>query len=493
MASTEHQPLQTALTAALADRLGESRFRLWFGEGVNLVLQGDGEALEVQVPNAFFREWIQGHFSKNLIDVVESVTGRRVRLTFAIHDEAHSPLPRLACTTDAGTLPEPSDGTGTVPPLIRSPNHAIHPTAPPRGTRPSHDLRRADVQAPGQRRRELKDFIIGSANQLAHAAAEEMIRTAGGSFNPLFIHGGIGLGKTYLLTAIAQGLRTSHPGINVLWLTAEAFTNSFLEAMRAGALTTFRSRYRRAGAFAVDDVHFFAGTRATQSEFLHTFDALLERGAPIILTARQHPRQITRLNEELVTRFGGGMVVKLDPPDHATRREILQLTCKAKGVTIPSPVLDYIAENIRSSVRELEGALNTVLAYTSLTGTQLDPTLARSVLQDITRPITSAVGLLEIEKAVCALFKIDSQSLKSESRARVVAYPRMLAMYLARKHTPNSFGAIGTHFGGRNHATVIAAEKKIEQWLREEERFNLLPGFNTIAEVIAEVEKVLRL
>ncbi|MGC8641480.1 MAG: chromosomal replication initiator protein DnaA [Isosphaeraceae bacterium] len=477
---------------ALAKQLGESRFRLWFGEGVNLVLRGDGDALEVQVPNTFFREWIQGHFSGSLIEAAASVTGRRVQLTFSIRDQD-------CCAPDSavgtghhleGSPEQVSDAISLSHP-VNPAGRELRALAQSQGFGIKSGLRPAHPPTIFQPRRKLEHLLVGPANQLAYAAAREMIRTAGSMFNPLLIHGSIGVGKTALLEAIAHGLRTSHPGLNVLWITAEAFTNSFLEAMRAGALASFRSRYRGAGALAMDDAHFLAGTRATQSEFLHTFDTLFERSAPIILTARQHPRQITRLTEELVTRFGGGMVVKLESPDQETRRAILDLACKAKGVTVPAPVLDYIAENIRSSIRELEGALNIVIAHMTLSGRQLDLALARKALHDVIRHVSSSVGLLEVEKAVCQLFKIDPDVLKSESRARAIAHPRMLAMYLARKYTEASYGTIGEHFGGRNHATVMAAQKKIERWLREEEECKLLPGFNTIAELIADLEKSL--
>ena len=202
-------------------------------------------------------------------------------------------------------------------------------------------------------------------------------------------------------------------------------------------------------------------TRATQSEFLHTFNALIERGAPIIMTADQHPRRISRLSDELITRFLGGMVVKLDPPDMITRRAILQARSEARGVDIPAAVLDYIAEHLRSSVRELEGALHSVIAHALLTSKRLDLELARTALRDTIRHTSSAVGLRDIERVVCQLFQVDAESLRSESRARAVAYPRMLAMYLARKHTGAAYSEIGRYFGGRNHSTVMSAEKKV--------------------------------
>jgi chromosomal replication initiator protein len=318
-----------------------------------------------------------------------------------------------------------------------------------------------------------------------------MIETAGAVFNPLLIHGGVGLGKSHLLEAAVHGLRQARPGSSVLLTTAEAFTNSFLEAMRSGALSSFRTRYRGTGALAVDDVHFLAGTRATQSEFLHTFNALSNRGVPVILTADQHPRKIARLTEELITRFLGGMIVKLEIPDVETRRAILRMQTAIRGADVPSPVLDYIAEHLRGSVRELEGALASVIVQATLCGKRIDLAMAKSALRDLIRHTSQVIGMRDIERAVCQLFQIDTESLRSDSRARALAYPRMLAMYLARKHLGTAYTEIGRYFGGRNHSTVIAAEKKVETWLRAEERSGLLPGFETVVDVLADLEATL--
>jgi chromosomal replication initiator protein len=319
----------------------------------------------------------------------------------------------------------------------------------------------------------------------------EMVQSSGATFNPLVIHGGVGLGKTHLLEAIGHALRARHPGLRLVQATAEAFTNSFLDAMRTGTLNAFRARFRGAEALIVDDVHFLAAKRATQDEFLHTFNALIAAGVPIVLAADQHPRQIARLTDELTTRFLGGMVVKLDTPDLATRRAILKAKALARGVDVPDAVLGYVAEHLRASVRELEGALHSLIAHALLTGKRLDLTLARAALRDTIRHTSQAVALRDVERAVCRLFAIDAEALKSGSRARALAYPRMLAMYLARKHAGASYSEIGRHFGGRNHSTVISAEKKVLGWLRDEGRAPLLAGFETVADALAALERAL--
>jgi chromosomal replication initiator protein len=226
-------------------------------------------------------------------------------------------------------------------------------------------------------------------------------------------------------------------------------------------------------------------------EFLHTFNALVDKGAPVVLSADQHPRLIARLTDELITRFLGGMVVKIDPPDLPTRRAILQAKAAAQGMSVPEPVVAYIADHLRSSGRELEGALHTVIAQAGLTGKRLDVNLAKAALRDTIRYTTQTVVLRDVEQAVCHLFQVNVESLKSDSRVRALAYPRMLAMYLARKHTGAAYSEIGRHFGGRDHSTVIAAERKVERWLRAEERSTLLPGFETMADVLADLERTL--
>jgi chromosomal replication initiator protein len=462
--------LETELRAAVAARLGDARFGLWFGEGVRLGV--DGDALEVGVPNAFFREWIQGHFAGNLIEAAEEVAGRPLRLTFRIDAEVGPSV---------GNVVQPAvPGDGLRKPQVSVP-------APGKPPLPSSDRPRAQARPV----RRLDDFVTGPGNRLAHAAAQEMAQSAGASFNPLVIHGGVGLGKTHLLEGLGAALRARHPRLAVIHLTAEGFTNGFLDAMRAGNLTSFRARYRGAGALIVDDIHFLAAKRATQDEFLHTVNALIAEGVPIVLSTDQHPRLISKLSDELVTRFLGGMVVKLESPDLATRRAILKAKAAARGVDVPQGVLDYVAEHLRASVRELEGALHSLIAHALLTGKRLDLALAKSALRDMIRHTAQAVALRDIERAVCQLFQIEPEALKSDGRARAVSYPRMLGMYLARKHTGAAYSEIGRYFGGRNHSTVISAEKKVLGWLRDEQRNALLAGFETVADALAALERSL--
>ncbi len=487
---------EETLRAAVRVRLGDARFGLWFGEGVRLGLDAAGETLEVRAADPFFRDWIRNHYANSLLEAVESIVGRRPRLTFPLEGENSAPpgvdLKAVVAANPSIDLahPSPSD-PGPIPPGLDHPR--VSSISSPSQKPPAHSPPALAALAPRRHRppRRLEDFVTGPGNRLAHAAARDMAATAGASFNPLIIHAAVGLGKSHLLEGIGQALKQSFPALNVIQVTAETFTNSFLEAMRTGSLGGFRGRFRGAGGLIVDDVHFLAAKRATQDEFLHTFNTLFDKGAPIVLALDQHPRLVARLTDELVTRFMAGMVAKIEPPDLATRRAILRARALARGIDVPDAVLAYIAEHLRSSVRELEGALHTVIAHAVLTGKRIDIGLARSALRDTIRHTVQSVGLRDIEDAVCRMFQISPEALRSDGRSRMLAYPRMLAMYLARKHLGAPYGEIGRHFGGRNHSTVISAEKKVATWLRLERQTAFLPGFESAADVLSELERTL--
>jgi chromosomal replication initiator protein len=508
--------VEAALRAAVSERLGSARFGLWFGDGVRLRVSGDGDALEVRVPDPFFREWIRRHYTSSLIEAAKAVTGRQLPVSILIHGESEPPLgdvvePGPGCPEpdrqprcpDNVTVPLPDDPNTPLsfplqdpePPLpsgvslLPQRDQAKPPTRLLVISRASQPATTGAARRPVRR---LEDFVTGPGNHLAYAAAREMVQSAGALFNPLVIYSAVGLGKTHLLEAISHSLKQVHPALQIVQLTAETFTNSFVESMRTGTLNGFRTRFRSAGGLVVDDVHFLAAKRATMVEFLHTFNTLIDKGAPIILAADQHPRLIGRMTDELVTRFLGGMVVKIEPPDVATRRAILETRAAARGISLPPAVVAFIAEHLRASIRELEGALHSVIAQAVLTGKRLDLNLAKIALRDTIRHTVQAVALRDVERTVCQLFQLDAESLKSDSRARIVAYPRMLAMYLARKHTGVPYSEIGRYFGGRNHSTVISAEKKVLGWLRAEEQTALLPGFETVADLLANLEQTLQ-
>jgi chromosomal replication initiator protein len=512
-----HTPmkLEESLRSAVSDRVGATRFALWFGGNVRLGLNRKGDSLIVRVPDSFFRDWIERHYTTSLIDAVEAVVGRQLRISIQVQGESEQfqgdVAEPVSGTTEISVHPQlvedfPTPLTGDSK-LPVSPTTALANPAFPKsltsGSCEVEQTRRGGTDSRSDRLilpessrrpfRRLEDYVTGPGNRMALAAATELARTAGFAFNPLMIHSAIGLGKSHLLEGINLSLKQFHPRLQIIQLNAEAFTNSFLESMRSGTLNGFRTRFRSAGGLIVDDVQFLAAKRATMIEFLYTFDALYEKGAPIILAADQHPRQISRLTDELVTRFLAGMVVRIESPDLITRQAILRAKASARGVEVPETVVTYIAEHLRASIRELEGALYTVIAQAILTGKRLDLTLAQSALRDSIRHTTISIGVRDVERVVCNLFQIKADAIKSESRAPALAYPRMIAMFLCRKHLGAAYSEIGRYFGGRNHTTVIAAEKKVNKWLKSEKRLVLLPGFETVADLLSDLERALGL
>lgn len=458
--------LEARLRSMVIEQLGETRSRLWFGDEVQLSISD--RVLEVGVPNQFFQDWIERHFTDTLREATATLTGHALEIAFSVRPES--------------TANEEQNQPSSLPTSASTLTSRTHLAS---STQRSHSR--------GHNGQRLENFVTGPGNSLAHAAAVELVHSSGELFNPLLIHGGIGLGKSFLLAATHQAFQKHEPRFNSAYLTAENFTNTFLEAMRSGTLVNFRARFRRLRALMLDDVQFLAAKRATQDEFLHTFNALIGMGAPVVLASDRHPKLIPKLAGELVTRLLSGMIVKLEPPDLTTRLAILRAKANARNATIPETVVSFIAQHIRSNVRELEGALCTVLTHSHLTNRPIDLTLARLALRDTIRLTAQVIALEDIERAVCQFFELKPEVLKSDGRIRSISYPRMLAMYLARKHTGATYSEIGHYFGGRNHSTVIAAERKLNTWLRSLEQEAFLPGMESVAEVLAAVERGLSL
>jgi chromosomal replication initiator protein len=296
---------------------------------------------------------------------------------------------------------------------------------------------------------------------VAHAAAQSAVEDPDLVANPLVLHGPVGTGKTHLLEAIYVGLRRARPEWRVCFVTSEDFTNRFVQALRGGKLGPFRKHFRSCDALLVDDVHFLATKRATHEEFLHTLDVLLADGRPVALTCDVHPRLADGYTPELADRLLGGAVWGLAPPDEETRLGILRTRSAREDVAVPEDVLRYVATQLRGNVRELEGALHTLRHYAHVLGRAIDLDLARQALAERLRHAVRTVGLVDVDRAVCLVLRLPPGALQARQRTWAVSHPRMLAMYLARKHTTAAYSEIGRHFGGRNHSTAVAAEKKI--------------------------------
>ncbi|HEY1381383.1 MAG TPA: chromosomal replication initiator protein DnaA, partial [Gemmataceae bacterium] len=364
---------------------------------------------------------------------------------------------------------------------------------PPAGLFDPQPARPQSPRTPRSARRwhGLAEFVVGPCNRVAFAASQSVAEAPGQGANPLVIHGPVGTGKTHLLEGVYAALRKRHPDWRITFVTAEDFTNRFVQAMRHGKLAGFRKHFREVDVLLVDDLHFLVGKKATQEEFLHTFDSLQADGKQIVVTCDCHPRLTEDFLPELADRLLGGAVWGLQPPDAATRLDLLRSKAARLNALIDEKVLRFLADQLRGNVRELEGALNSLRHYAKVTGRPVDIPLAREALGDLLRHAVRVVSLADIDAAVCQVLRLPAGTLQSKARAWSVSHPRMLAVYLARKHTASSYGEIGQHFGGRNHSTAVAAEKRVRQWLAQDESLSLHQRPWRVRDLIQQAERLL--
>lgn len=320
------------------------------------------------------------------------------------------------------------------------------------------------------------NFIVGASNQFAHAASMAVANQPGDHYNPLFIYGGVGLGKTHLVNALGHQVLDKFPQRRVLYLSSESFMNELINALRRDRMDDFKSRFRRIDVLIVDDVQFLAGRERTQEEFFHTFNSLYESHRQIVLTSDKFPKELPDLEERLRNRFEWGLIADIQSPDMETRVAILQKKAEVEHIDLPHDVALFLASSIDSNVRELEGSLTRLGAFSSLNKAEITVEFARHVLQNILREKESTITIESIQKAVCDFFHLRPADLRSKRRTRTVVLPRQVAMYLCRRHTQASFPVIGDRFGGRDHSTVIHATQVVDQRVKAD------PGFRATIE-----------
>ncbi|UCE49812.1 MAG: chromosomal replication initiator protein DnaA [Phycisphaerales bacterium] len=440
-----------AITESLAEKIGQQKFHIWFKNSTKLSLTGD--YLKVGVPNLFIANWIENHFLSEINEAVRSVTGINAKITFTIDPELTGHQRRTQLDSQASSVASTQDGR--------------------QRARFVTDRRIRSAAVSGPKRNKLKlsleTFVVGSSNELAYNAARLIIKEQESPFNPLFVHGGYGIGKTHLLQGICNGVSKERPQTNWLYLSAEDFVNQFVLALKTKKLETFRKRMRRTDLLAIDDIHFLASKPSTQEEFLHTFNTINLAGKQVVLASDAHPKMIGQLSEKLVNRFVSGMVVKIEPPDLVTRCEICRQyvrNIKSHSAPIPESAIRYIAENLRTNVRELEGALLKLIAYAALKNEKITASMAKAVLAEHVERCDPIVHVSDIESAVASYFGITPSSMHSSKKNRTVALARHFSMYLTRKHTKLSSSEIGRVMGNKNHATVLLACKKIEELMK---------------------------
>jgi chromosomal replication initiator protein len=457
------RPSAQALADAVSARVGAGRFNLWFAGHAKFVSLGG--SVVVAARNQHTREWLEHTFGASVKEAVADVYGPGVAVNWVIDAES----------LDEGALATRQVAQPQVAPVAAvQPKQQVDlfgdPVAPPKPK-----VKRADpdevalarpmaAQRTGRRWKSLADFVAGPCNRVAHASALSVVEEPGQGANPLVIHGPVGTGKTHLLEGIFVGLKKQSDQ-RPCYVTAEEFTTRFVQASRLGKMSAFRRQFRECSALLLDDLHFLATKKATQEEFLHTFDALVADGRQVVVTTDCHPRLADELMPELLDRLLGGAVWSLLPPDPETRLEILRKKSCAASAAIPDNVLKALATSLRGNVRELEGAVNSVRHYAKVTGRPADMATAREALGDLLRHAVRVVTIADVDAAVCATLRLAAGTLQSKSRAWTVTHPRMVAIYLCRKHTAATYGEISKHFGAKTHSTAVAAEKKVRVWM----------------------------
>src|SRR5215469_10040863 len=436
--------------------LGQVGYETWITP-LNFIDLHDRTAI-IEAPNRFFRDWVNDRYRELMQQVLSAEVGEAVEVSLTVREDADRS--------------KTSNGNGSRNTHHQSPKAGAKGTVAARSH--ANQAERSPLRSELNPQFTFAEFVVGSSNQLAHAAALAVAERPGEKYNPLFIYGGVGLGKTHLVTAIGHHLwNSSTTRRRVLFMPAETFMNELISSIRRERMGKFKQRFRQVDALILDDVQFLAGRERTQEEFFHTFNALHSERHQIILTSDKVPHEISGLEERLRNRFESGLIADIGAPDLETRVAILQKKAALEGLTLPDEVAMYIAQNVCANVRELEGCLTRLAALASITGAPTTIEFARQALRDLIPAYESKPGIEAIQRAVADSFHIQLADLKSKKRTQHVAFGRQVAMYLCRKITRNSFPTIGEHFG-RDHSTVIHAFNLIERRVNNDAAFRLL-------------------
>jgi chromosomal replication initiator protein len=450
------ESLWSEVAGRLRGALNDTTYGTWFGEAHGLELN---DHFVLAVPNDFTRDWIEGHFLGLIGAAIRDVTGEERPIELRV-SELRLPA----------ALPLADDGLGEP---VQEPIVHIPPSRPESGG--------------FNAKYTFDSFVIGSSNRFAHAAALAVAEAPAQAYNPLFIYGSTGLGKTHLLQAVAQYVSEHTGELSVRYITSETFMNDFINSLRDKRIEGFKQRYRTYDVLLIDDVQFFEHKERIQEEFFHTFNSLYEAGSQIVMSSDRPPRDIATLEARLRSRFEWGLITDIQPPDLETRIAILRKKVKTDGIHVPeTEVLTFIASRVSTNIRELEGALTRVVAFSSLTGRPMSVELAQDVLKDVFPQGEAAeVSIKRIQDLVAERFGLSLDELCGDKRSQNIVYPRQVAMYLSRELTDSSLPKIGKEFGGRDHTTVIHATSKIARLIREDRSV-----WNLVQELTARVKQV---
>ena len=463
-------PIWEQALRLIAEQVNEGTFRIWFEPTIGLGLTDD--TYSVGVASDFARDWIDSRFHGVMSDAVTQVIGHPVGFQIVVAPGLSAPpLPDPALMSDAGSDPATSSSPQAPTSSTFGRSEADHSLGDSPRPTPSHTTNANDpVLSAGLVAKNTFDaFVVGQSNRFAHAAALAAAETPGTQYNPLFIYGGVGLGKTHLLQAIGNYALQNHPSLTVRCLSIETFTNDFINSLRDDSIEGFKNRYRTIDVLLIDDIQFLQKKEQTQEEFFHTFNALYDAQKQIVITSDRPPKGLATLEDRLVSRFEWGLITDIHPPDLETRVAILRRKVRAEAITLADEdVLMLIASRVPNNIRELEGCLTRVVAFSSFTKRPIDVPLATEVLKDIPETPTSRVTLDMILSAVAESTGVSVTEMTGDKRSRTVVDSRHVAMYLARELTDASLPKIGAHIGGRDHTTVLHAVEKVTKLIRED-------------------------
>ncbi|HEY2920548.1 MAG TPA: chromosomal replication initiator protein DnaA, partial [Candidatus Binatia bacterium] len=404
------------------ERIGKQNYDTWI-KPIRFASRNKSE-IKLEVPNKFFRDWLTEHYLTQIEDVLSSLAKDSVRVVFEVNEKLEGRL-----TVNGSIKKEEKDRERQERNTNLIPKYTFD------------------------------NFVIGASNQFAHAACVAVANQPGDHYNPLFIYGGVGLGKTHLVNAIGHHSVTQRPSLKVVYLSSESFMNELIASLRRDRMDEFKKKFRNVDILILDDVQFIAGKERTQEEFFHTFNSLYDSHKQIVITSDKFPKEIPGIEDRLRNRFEWGLIADIQPPDMETRVAILQKKAEVEGVQLPHDVAIFLASNIDSNVRELEGSLTRLGAFSSLTKATITVDLTKEVLRNTLKGSQREITVENIQKTICDYFNIRIGDLKAKRRTQNIALPRQVAMYLCRKYTENSFPSIGDKFGGRDHSTVIHASK----------------------------------
>ncbi|HZJ09737.1 MAG TPA: chromosomal replication initiator protein DnaA [Trueperaceae bacterium] len=446
-------------------QIPEVEFRTWF-EQVRPVGFDDG-AFVIGVPHTFARDWLRNNYTEVLEAALRDIGARTARVAFRVVGAQNTEQQDLFSASSRSSSAAVG-GNG-------DPTHARNDRSAPQDLSGSAQYGPPESPARGERKLPhlnpkyvFANFVVGPNNHLANAAAQAVAESPGQTYNPLFLYGESGLGKTHLMHAVGHAVLERHPSLSVEYVTTETFTNNLVDAIQGKKMTQFRDRYRSIDLLLIDDIQFIGGKERTQEEFFHTFNALYESGKQLIVSSDSPPKDIPKLEKRLRSRFEWGLITDVQPPDLETRMAILQMNAAYRGVKVPGEVIDYISRHVTSNIRELEGALVRAIVYTSMNQVPLNRQTVAKALSDVFASSDINLSMADILATTAKAFNIDPDDVRGKGRRQELVVPRQIAMYLIRELTAHSYPEIGQYFSGRDHSTVMYAVQKVTAALEQE-------------------------